>query len=194
MSNFKVIDDLPVYDLQSEMNKLLLSNSIEWYNNQICLNTTVDDLYNTSLGCGSLVYDWANSEIVKDNAGNEKIILKEYSKKLTESDFTELCLQFKHTLFEEVYNLLNTRFKLGRVRLMKSKPKSCLSWHVDNSVRLHFPIKTQNGCFMIIEDEVKHLKSNSWHLTNTICYHTAVNASMEDRIHLVVAVLDTNLF
>ena len=43
---------------------------------------------------------------------------------------------------------------------------------------------------MIIEDEVLHLKQNQWYWTNTLPKHTALNASREDRLHLVVVVLD----
>jgi hypothetical protein len=43
---------------------------------------------------------------------------------------------------------------------------------------------------MIIEDEVKHLPANTWWLTNTLVKHTALNASMEDRIHLVASLID----
>jgi hypothetical protein len=73
---------------------------------------------------------------------------------------------------------------------MKSKPKTCLSWHVDTTPRIHFPIKTQDGCFMVIDNEVQHLTKNTWWWTNTVAPHTAFNASKEDRIHLVAVVLD----
>jgi hypothetical protein len=43
---------------------------------------------------------------------------------------------------------------------------------------------------MLIEDEVIHLKQHQWYWTNTLPKHTAFNASREDRLHLVVVVLD----
>jgi hypothetical protein len=73
---------------------------------------------------------------------------------------------------------------------MKSLPKTCLSWHVDDTKRIHYPIKTQEGCFMIIEEEIKHLPQHTWWLTNTLVKHTAMNASLEDRVHLVVTLLE----
>ena len=72
---------------------------------------------------------------------------------------------------------------------MKSKPKTCLSWHKDDHLRLHFPIQTQEGCFMIIEDKSYFLNKNQWYLTNTLKSHTAINASKKDRIHLVATII-----
>ena len=73
---------------------------------------------------------------------------------------------------------------------MRSGSKSCLSWHIDSEIRIHYPIKTQEGCLMIIEEEAKHLTQNQWWWTNTVIPHTAMNASKEDRVHLVVSILD----
>ena len=72
---------------------------------------------------------------------------------------------------------------------MQAAPKTCLSWHVDRTTRLHYPIKTQTGCFMVIEDELFHLVENEWCMTNTIARHTAFNASLESRIHLVATII-----
>ena len=109
---------------------------------------------------------------------------------LQEEQFTTLCSAFKGTLFEEVYNTLSEKYKLGRVRLMNSQPKTCLSWHKDDTTRIHYPMKTQEGCIMVIQDEVKHLEQNTWYHTNTRVKHTAVNASKETRLHLVACVLE----
>ena len=53
----------------------------------------------------------------------------------------------------------------------------------------HYPVKTQDGCFMVIENEIKYLELNNWYWTNTVLLHTAFNASKEDRIHLVAVIL-----
>ena len=37
-------------------------------------------------------------------------------KPIDESKYTELVNDFKNTYFEEVYNILRSKFKLGRVR------------------------------------------------------------------------------
>lgn len=184
--NFKKID-LPLFEnVQTELDNMIYSNTIEFCpnNNQICLNTVEDKTENFLLGVGSLTKDW-NNKIV----GNNKTYVPLKSKIYKESDFSFLCEQFKKTVFEEMYNCLNQQYILGRVRLMKSKSKTCLSWHTDSFARIHYPVKTQQGCLMIIEDEVVHMPQNTWWYTNTVKYHTAVNASVSDRIHLVATIL-----
>ena len=181
--------NLPTFsNAQKDLDNLIDNEIVTWLprNNQICLNCVVgkDDPY---LGTGSLYYDWEKIDVSTINSKNDvpvKDVIYE------EEDFTELCTKFKNTVFEEMYLLLKTNYKLGRVRLMKSLPKTCLSWHFDNSKRLHYPIITNDGCFMIIEDETLHLESNNWYLTNTTVKHTALNASYSPRVHLVATILE----
>ena len=45
-------------------------------------------------------------------------------KPIDESKYTELTNEFKNTYFEEVYNILSSKFKLGRVRLLLKEPRS----------------------------------------------------------------------
>lgn len=189
--NFIKLDDLPIYDLYSEMQKLIANKSIQFPESisQICLNTINENSNDVVLGTGSLWYDWEKTKTVVDDFGNKKIVTHKREVPLNETDFKFLCSQFVGTLFEEVYNQLQKKYNIGRVRIMKSKPKTCLTWHVDYSYRVHYPMKTQDGCFMIIENEVMHLPVNTWWYTNTLVPHTAMNGSMEDRIHLVVEVL-----
>ena len=190
MTNFIKLTGLPIHDLYSELNSLLHINVIKWSSdNQICLNTTVDAPDDFLKGSGSLTHNWAASKKIKDQFGNERIEVMPYDTPYTETDFSIMCSQFKHTLFEDVYNELAKRYRLGRVRIMKSKSKTCLSWHTDANIRVHYPIKTQEGCFMIIENEVQHLSESTWWETNTFKLHTAANASKEDRIHLVAVVV-----
>lgn len=191
MSHFTKIAGLPELDLQQELNRLVADNVLSWHEgkNQICLNTIPGCEDDYILGTGSLTHDWENGVVTVDEYGNQKTIIKEKENPLTETDFSILCKQFEGTLFETVYNQLKMRYNLGRVRLMKSQSKTCLSWHVDFQPRLHYPIKTQTGCFMVIEDEVKHLAQNEWWWTETTHEHTAFNSSKEDRIHLVATII-----
>lgn len=186
MSYFIQLKDLPVYDLYSELQLMLRLNHISWKQNQICINTTEQDPNNIHLGVGSLWYDWDNAVIQVDEFGVETVCAPEKTNKLKETDFSIVATPFKHTLFEEVYDSLCERFIVGRVRVMKSNPNTCLSWHIDDTKRIHYPLKTQDGCFMLIEDEIKHMPANTWWLTDTLNLHTAFNASAESRIHLVV--------
>ena len=70
---------------------------------------------------------------------------------IDESKYTQIVPEFKNTYFNEVYNSLKQRFKLGRVRLLLKEPRSTLSWHKDPEPRLHIPIITNLGCSMVIE-------------------------------------------
>ena len=97
-------------------------------------------------------------------------------KPIDESKYTELLAEFKNTYFEEVYNTLSKKFKLGRVRILLKEPRSTLSWHKDPEPRLHVPIITNPGCKMVIEDVAKHMPANGkvW-ITNNTRYHNFFN-------------------
>ena len=190
MKYFHKVLDIPCLDLEKTLNNLLIDNLIKWpASRQICLNSTYENSYDYEEGAGSLDYDWDKKYAIKDESGNEKIIVPERKFKPKEKDFIYLCNQFKGTNIQEIYDILKTKYILGRVRFMLIKPKTCLSWHIDHSDRLHYPIKTQKGCFMNIDGEVKEMPRYEWYLTKTTNEHTAVNASKEDRIHLVACIL-----
>ena len=178
MSNFIELEGLPVYeDLLEEFLRLVDPEK----GNQVCLNSIEgheDDIY---FGAGSMKYDWANATITE--SGEKVVPLRESRPR--EKHFTKICNTFKGTKLERIYHALAERYELGRVRIMISYPGTCLSWHEDGSPRVHFPIYTNPGCFMVIEDEVKHLEQNKWYYTNTMKYHTAFNGSKDRRIHLV---------
>jgi hypothetical protein len=179
MSNFTELDFLPQYDLQSELEKL----DLDWgQTNQICITTIPEDPDNYQFGVGSLYMNWKETQ-----AGEITTTLKENPP--TESDFTEIASIFKGTLFDDVIKELKKHYVVGRVRIMKSNPKSTLSWHWDDTIRLHYPMETHEGCFMVIGSEIKHLKQNTWYETNTIPKHTAFNGSFKHRTHLVVNII-----
>ena len=112
-------------------------------------------------------------------------------KSIDESKYTEIVPEFKNTYFEEVYNLLKKKFKLGRVRILLKEPRSTLSWHRDPEPRLHIPIITNPGCKMVIEDVAKHMPADgSVTITNNTKYHNFFNGGEQDRIHLVACILE----
>jgi hypothetical protein len=113
-------------------------------------------------------------------------------KSIDESKYTEIVPEFKNTYFEEVYNLLKKKFKLGRVRILLKEPRSTLSWHRDPEPRLHIPIITNPGCKMVIEDVAKHMPADgSVTITNNVKYHNFFNGGEQDRIHIVACVLES---
>lgn len=193
MDNFQKLN-LPEYNghLLYEQTKNLANLNIHWQSDhgQICLNTIPGHENDHIYGCGSLFYDWDRVEHIEQPNGEIKMHVPERGYKPSESEFTVFNEKFKNTVFEEIYNILTAHYKVGRVRLMQSKPKTCLSWHTDSSPRIHLPIKTNPGCQMVIENQVQHMPAGTWWLTNTLLPHTAFNASTESRIHLVAVILD----
>ena len=112
-------------------------------------------------------------------------------KPIDESKYTEIVPEFKNTYFEQVYNLLKKKFKLGRVRILLKEPRSTLSWHRDPEPRLHIPIVTNFGCKMVIEDVAKHMPADGTiTITNNTKYHNFFNGGEQDRVHLVACVLE----
>ena len=110
---------------------------------------------------------------------------------IDESKYTEIVPEFENTYFNEVYNDLKKKFKLGRVRLLLKEPRSTLSWHKDPEPRLHIPIITNLGCSMVIENVAKHLPADGHvTITNNTKYHNFFNGGEQSRIHLVACVLE----
>lgn len=181
MSNFTELDFLPKYDLLQELK--LLEHKLDWGKlNQICINTLPDDPDNYHVGAGSLYLNWQKA---KD--GNVSWALKDNPPH--ESDFTEIASVFKNTLFEKLIDNLRQYYEIGRVRLMRSNPKTTLTWHKDDTIRLHYPLETYDGCFMVIGNDIKKLEVGKWYETNTLVNHTAFNGSTKRRLHLVVNVI-----
>ena len=110
---------------------------------------------------------------------------------IDERKYTEFVKDYKNTYFEEVYNKLKEKFRLGRVRLLLKEPRSTLSWHRDPEPRLHIPIYTNPGAIMVIDKIAHHMPADGsvW-ITNNLKYHNAFNGGEENRVHLVACVLD----
>ena len=97
-------------------------------------------------------------------------------------------------ILDKVYNIINKRWKIGRVRFLMKPPRTCLSWHRDPEMRLHIPIITNKGCKMVIENEAFHMPANgSAYLTDNRQYHNFFNGSEIERVHLVATVLGSGL-
>jgi hypothetical protein len=110
---------------------------------------------------------------------------------IDESKYTQLVPEFENTYFEEVYETLKKKFKIGRIRLLVKQPRSSLSWHRDPEPRLHIPIITNPGCMMVIENIAKHLPADgSVTITNNTKYNNFFNVGEQDRIHLVACMLE----
>ena len=110
---------------------------------------------------------------------------------IEEHKYTELCPEFRGTYVEQVYNLIKSKFNLGRVRFLMKPPRSCLSWHRDPEKRLHIPIITNKANVMVIENTAFHMPSNgNGYVTDNTKYHNFFNGSEIDRVHLVATVIN----
>ncbi len=108
-----------------------------------------------------------------------------------EESYTEICPEFLGTYTEEIINALASRWKIGRARFLMKPPRSCLSWHRDPERRIHIPVKTNLGCRMVIEDEAFHMPADGTiYITDNRVYHNFFNGGEENRIHLVVTLLE----
>ena len=67
-------------------------------------------------------------------------------KKLMSLLIQNLLKDIKNTYFKEVFDVLSSKYKLGRVRILLKQPRSTLSWHRDPEPRLHIPIISNPGC------------------------------------------------
>tara|TARA_B100001564_G_scaffold251178_1_gene213430 strand:- start:6 stop:647 length:642 start_codon:yes stop_codon:yes gene_type:complete len=122
-----------------------------------------------------------------DKSGKE--VVRDVS--IDEFAYSEFIPDYENTYFKEVFDILSSKYKLGRVRILLKEPRSTLSWHRDPEPRLHIPIITNPGCLMVIENVAKHMPADGsvW-ITNNTKYHNAFNGGEENRIHLVACVLD----
>ena len=111
--------------------------------------------------------------------------------KINEKEYTQICSPFVGTYIEEVYNIIKSEWKIGRMRFLMKPPRSCLSWHRDPEKRLHIPLITNPGCRMVIEDESFHMPADgSLYITDNTKYHNFFNGGEIDRIHLVATLIN----
>ena len=122
-----------------------------------------------------------------DSSGKEVV----RDEKINEAAYSEFIDEYKNTYFKEVFDVLSSKYKLGRVRILLKEPRSTLSWHRDPEPRLHIPIITNPGCKMVIEDVAKHMPANGnvW-ITNNTRYHNFFNGGEQNRIHIVACLLE----
>jgi len=73
-----------------------------------------------------------------------------------------------------------------RTRVMMMKPHRCYSYHKDPTPRIHIPLITDEKCMLIVDDKVIRLPADgNYYKIDTTLYHTALNGSNIERIHLV---------
>ena len=116
-------------------------------------------------------------QVTKEGNGGEGRL-----KNLTtsEKDFIEFAYDIPYT------NSVLKELGMFRSRLMKMEGKTCYTYHWDPTKRMHIPLITNEDNFFIIEDELSRYPADgSYYLVDTTKKHTFVNASRENRIHIV---------
>ena len=95
--------------------------------------------------------------------------------------------EFDTPIFDMPYiNSIIKDLKMYRTRVMILKPKTCYTYHQDTTKRIHIPLVTNDKCFFIINSQVKHYPADgNYYVVDTTQMHTALNASKEDRIHII---------
>ena len=102
-------------------------------------------------------------------------------------DAGRLETDLTHKIFNIPYvNSIIDEYQLYRTKFFKMRPYQCYSYHRDQTKRLHIPIITNDKCFLMVDDEVVRtpVEGNPY-VIDTTKIHTAVNASFEERIHLI---------
>tara|TARA_B100000508_G_C11460980_1_gene279246 strand:- start:2888 stop:3325 length:438 start_codon:yes stop_codon:yes gene_type:complete len=112
-----------------------------------------------------------------DNYGIGSLTAKDYP----ENEFNVLVYpELEYT------NSIITDLNMCRTRVMRMLKKSCYSYHYDKTKRIHIPLVTNKNCFMVIEDEIfRYPADGNYYIVDTTKMHTFVNASFEERIHIV---------
>ena len=77
---------------------------------------------------------------------------------------------------------------VGRVRIITLRPKVCLTYHTDpeSSYRFHIPVVTNENVLFVVDDHVQRMpQCGQMYQLDVQKKHTVLNASREERIHLV---------
>ncbi len=119
---------------------------------------------------------------------DERYVEEPHEEVVDESAFTEFVPLYADTYFAHVHKELSARFPIGRMRLLWKDLYNCNSWHRDPEARLHIPIIANPGSLFIVNNHCTHLPADgSTYFTDTRGYHTALNAGLHERVHLVAA-------
>lgn len=99
---------------------------------------------------------------------------------VSENMFTEFIYNMPYT------NSILKTHNVYRARIMNLPPKTNYTYHQDPTKRFHIPLITNDSCFFIIDDKVVRYPANgNYYIVDTTKLHTAINASSENRVHIV---------
>lgn len=153
-----------------------------------CRIDNTDSEFQLKESTNSLLYDWSNWD---QNSGKPPP-KKPQDQRLTQEQFAETCNLFKDTIIEEVNKLVKEQYGGVRGRILSLPPKFSMTYHYDESPRIHIPIKVNEKTFMVLEKTCHWFEVGNAYFVDTRKWHTAVNASIDSRIHLVYCVTRLN--
>jgi len=146
-----------------------------------CRSDNTDFEFQLEESTHSLLYDWSKWD---KESGKPPPRLSE-DRRLTQEQFTETCDLFKGTVIEEVNEIIKEQYGGVRGRILSLPPKYSMTYHYDESPRIHIPIKINEKTFMVLEKTCYWFEVGNSYYVDTRKWHTAVNASVDSRIHLV---------
>lgn len=111
--------------------------------------------------------------------------------RIREAEYNQFNHDFEHTYFYEVYRAMP--FAVGRMRLISLPPNTVYRMHVDTSDRAHIALTTNSHTRLVSgRGETFHVPADgAVYQINTRAEHTAYNAGPDDRLHLVMSIVDT---
>lgn len=96
--------------------------------------------------------------------------------------FTNLNPLYKDTVIEDIIRT----YDCTRLRWMWMYPKTCYSFHKDQTPRIHIPLITSPENMFVMQDHAAfHLPTGHAYWVDTRLRHTFINCSSEPRLHLV---------
>ena len=138
--NEKVLD---FRDFQKQELKFNILKIQEAYN-QIIQIKKFEDAGVTHFGAISLTQIPGDPDSIKGNKArgvywtkpdkSGKEVVRDQT--IDESAYSEFIKDYENTYFKHVYDVLSTKYKLGRMRILLKEPRSTLSWHRDPEPRL----------------------------------------------------------
>jgi len=169
-------------NLQSEVNSIL--STVDYDGEQISL--AYRDGYKDRCwtdGAGTAFQFDNHRKPIKNNNG-------EILRRFREEEFKYINPGLEGTELEKVYETCKLNYNITRFRIAKINPKNCYGWHKDEEIRIHVPVLTSPGCFIVTDDGLAtHLPADGsayvFYARNG--YHTAVNSDYKlERIHLLL--------
>lgn len=178
------------YELKTSANDVLndvvrFAKTTSWGPvHQICYTSPhpTDRPNDVFIGAGSLRW-------YVDRQSDGSFIKRERERRVRETEFVHFNKAYENTHIHRLYKEIQEVAQLPvlRMRAMTMMPGCCLTMHHDGEPRAHLALKTNEDCFFVVEhSEVHHIPlNNKLVVVDTTKTHTFVNASVDNRFHIV---------